>query len=118
MGLEDGRVLDDIADDRPAVSGGADDDQRLRRQVDVLLVLHVVRGDGLITKFAELDADFIRGGLVGAAAHGGPIGLGDRQTLGRGGDGILHGDDPAHFLGQRQQLAQFMGNKGLVASFF
>jgi hypothetical protein len=37
VGFEDGRVLDDVADDRFLGTGRADDDQRLGGQVDVFL---------------------------------------------------------------------------------
>ena len=74
VGLEDGRVLDDVAQDRFPGAGRADDDQGLRGKVDVLFVLHVVGGDGLVAELAQLDADFVGGRLVGTAAHHGPVG--------------------------------------------
>ena len=42
VGLEDGRVLDDVADDRFPGAGRADDDQRFRGEVDVLFVFHEI----------------------------------------------------------------------------
>ena len=44
----DSGVLDDIPDHRVAASGGTNNDQRLRRQVDMLFILHVIRGNGFI----------------------------------------------------------------------
>jgi hypothetical protein len=43
VGLEDGRVLDDVADDGALGPGGADDDQRLGGEVDVFFVLDKIR---------------------------------------------------------------------------
>jgi hypothetical protein len=40
--FENGRVLDDIANDRSLGTGGTDDDQRLGRKVDVFFVLDIV----------------------------------------------------------------------------
>ena len=53
VGLEDGHVLDDVARDRLGVAGGADEDQGLRGEIDVLLVLDEVRRDGLVAELAR-----------------------------------------------------------------
>ena len=67
-------------------AGGAHEDQRLRRQVDVLLVLGDVAGDRLVAELAELDPHLLGGDLVGAVADDGPVALGRREPAGRVGD--------------------------------
>ena len=116
VGLEDGRVLDDVADDGALGTGGADDDQRLGGEVDVLLVLHKIRGDRLVAQLAELNADFVRRRLVGATAHGGPIGLGGRQTPGRCLNGVAHGQYGAHVVGDPEQFRNLVREKLAGAS--
>ncbi len=91
MGLENGHVFHQVAHDRFRVAGGADDDQGLRREIDVLLVFRHVRGNCSIAQFAQLDADLVRRGLVGAAAHDGPVALLLRQELRGMPDEILPG---------------------------
>ncbi len=51
VGPVDGNLLGHVISPRTHHSGGTDKHQRLSRQVDVLLVLGGVSGDGLVTEF-------------------------------------------------------------------
>ena len=64
-------------------AGRAHEDQRLGRQVDVLLVLGDVAGDRLVAELAELDPHLLGGDLVGAVADDRPVALGRARTGGR-----------------------------------
>src|SRR5438046_3186070 len=51
---------------------GTHEDERLGRQIDVLLVLGAVAPDRLVTELRQLDARLLRGDAVDAVAHHGP----------------------------------------------
>ena len=57
----------------PDKTGRAHEDQRLGRQVDVLLVLGRVAGDRLVTELTELDPNLLGRDLVGAVADDRPV---------------------------------------------
>ena len=109
--LEDGGVLDDIADNGLRGAGSANNDQWLGGEIDVFLVLHVVRRDGFVAQFAELDTDFIRCSLVGAAAHGSPVGFQWRQPACRSTDLIAKIENGFHLCGQLQQGFDLIGDE-------
>ena len=113
MGLEDGHILDDIAHDRFRTPRRADEDQRLRRQVDVLFVLHNVGRDGLVAQLAQLDPDLVGGGLVGTAADHRPRGFPDRQPIDGRPDLVLSFEDPPHHLRRPLQDGQFAVDGGV-----
>jgi len=87
MSAEDRRLLGDIISGRPVEPGGAHEDQRLRGQVDVLLVLGDVRGDRLVAELTQLDPHLVGRHPVRAVADDGPITLPGGETLGGLGDG-------------------------------
>ena len=70
---EDRHLLGHIVDGGANKAGGTDHDQRLRGQVDVFFVFGGVRGDRLVAELGELDADFLGGNQVVAAAHHRPV---------------------------------------------
>ena len=112
---EDGRVLDDVVQHPRPGAGGADDDQRFGGKIDMLLVFHEIRGDRLITEFAQFDADLIGRGLVGSAADHRPVGPGNRQATGHGLDLFLGGEYPPQGGGQLGQLADLAGDERSIA---
>ena len=59
VGPVDRDLLGDVVGVRPGEPGGADDDQRLGREVDVLLVLGDVAGDRLVAELRELDPQLV-----------------------------------------------------------
>ncbi len=73
VGLEDGDILDDIAEDGFRAPRSAYDDERLRGKIDVLFVFNDIRRYGLVAQFTQFDPDFIGGDLVRPAAHDGPV---------------------------------------------
>ena len=88
----------------------AHEDQRLGRQVDVLLVLGDVAGDRLVAELAELDPHLLGGDRVGAVADDRPValrrceppgGLGDLRRAGRAPSRIAVGQ-----LAQRRRAAR------------
>ena len=89
---------------RPGEPGGAHEDQRLRRQVDVLLVLGDVAGDRLVAELAELDPHLLGGDLVGPVADDRPVPLRRREPPGRVGDRRSRAASTvAHRVGQLAQ---------------
>ena len=87
VGPVDGQLLADIGGGGRGQPGGADQDQRLRRQVDVLLVLGGVAGDRLVGQLRQLDAQLRGGEPVGAVADHRPVAPGG--GVGPGGLGDL-----------------------------
>jgi hypothetical protein len=83
----DRHLLGDVVGGRPLEPGGAHHDERLRRQVDVLLVLGRVAGDRLVAELGQLDAHLGRGDAVDAVADHRPVALGRGELVGRLGDG-------------------------------
>ena len=57
-------LLGDVVGVRARQAGRADEDQRLGREVDVLLVLGGVAGDRLVAELGELDAQLLGGDAV------------------------------------------------------
>ena len=86
--------------------GRTHEDERFRRQVDVLLVLGDVAGDGLVTELAELHPHLLGGHLVGAAADDRPVAPVRGEAASSLGDVGPAVDDRAHGLGQLAQLSQ------------
>ena len=93
VGPVDRHLLGHVVGVGPGEPGGTHEDERLRRQVDVLLVLGAVAGDGLVAELGELDPDLAGGDPVDAVADDGPVapagrqlagGLADRGPAGRG----------------------------------
>ena len=73
VGPEDRHLLGHVVRGRADQAHGADEDERLRRQVDVLLVLGDVAGDRLVAELAELDPDLLRRHRVRSVADHGPV---------------------------------------------
>ena len=82
----DRHLLGHVVDVRAGEAGGADQDQRLGREVDVLLVLGGVAGDRLVAELGELDPQLLGGDPVGAVADDGPVPPGRAPLVGGGGD--------------------------------
>ena len=96
-------LFGDVGERRPLERRGAHQDERLGREVDVLLVLGGVAGDRLVAELGELDADLGGGDAVGAVAHHRPVAPSRRQAGGGFGD---RGATCEHLLQRRGQLAQ------------
>ena len=90
VGPVDRHLLGDVVGGRAGEAGGAHEDQRLGRQVDVLLVLGDVAGDRLVAELRQLDPQLLRGDAVRAVADEGPVAArrrhlgGDAADVGRG----------------------------------
>ena len=87
--------LRDIVGGRPSEAGGTHEDQRLGRQIDVLLVLGGVAGDGLVTELRQLDAQLAGGDAVRAVADDGPVAVRRCELLGDCTDLLPAGRDQA-----------------------
>ena len=106
----DRHLLGDVVRRGAGQAGGADEDQRLAGQVDVLLVLGGVAGDRPVAELAELDAELLGGDPVGAVADDGPVPLGRRELLGGSRDHGAAADGGLHRRGQVTEC----GDEGLV----
>ena len=69
----DRELLGDVVGVRAGEPGRAHEDQRLGREVDVLLVLGAVAGDRLVAELGELDPHLVRGDPVRAVADDRPV---------------------------------------------
>ena len=100
---EDRHLLAHVVGGRAGEPGGAHEDHRLGRQVDVLLVLGDVAGDRLVAELAELDPDLLGRDLVDAVADDRPVALRRCEPAGRLGDRLPAGEHGAHRVGQAAQ---------------
>ncbi|CAB4688189.1 unannotated protein [freshwater metagenome] len=73
VSAEDGHFFSDIVGRAANQAGRAHDDERLTREVDVLLIFGDIAGDALVAKLAEFDTHFLRGHGIRAVANHGPI---------------------------------------------
>ena len=80
VGPVDRDLLGDVVGGRPFEPGRAHQDQRLGRQVDVLLVLGGVAGDRLVAELRELDPHLLGRDPVGAVADDRPVARRRRQA--------------------------------------
>ena len=103
VGTEDRGLLGDVVGGATAQTRGTHEDQRLRRQIDVLLVLGGVACDRLVTELAELDPDLLGGDPVGSVADDRPVSLRRGEPSRRVGDRVAPGDDVEHRIGDRAQ---------------
>ena len=106
---EDRHLLAHVVGRRAGEPGGAHEDHRLRRQVDVLLVLGDVAGDRLVAELAELDPDLLGGDLVDAVADDRPVALRRCEPTGRLGDRLAAGSTvriASGRLAQRRRAAR------------
>jgi hypothetical protein len=71
--LENRDLLHDVGDHCGRQAVGADEDQGLRGEVDVLFVFKVVDGDGLVAELAQLDTDLVRGRLARTGPDDRPV---------------------------------------------
>ena len=106
VGLVDGHFLGHIVGGAAHQSGGAHQDERLARQVDVLLVLGDVAGDRLVAELAQLDAYLLRRHRVGTVADDGPVPLRRSEPTSRLGDAVAGGDDLDHRRRHRAQRTE------------
>ena len=106
---EDRDLLGDVVGGRTDQPGCAHEDQRFRRQVDVLLVLGRVAGHRLVAELAELDPDLFGSHLVGTVADDGPVALGRRQPTGGIGDDVAARQHLAHGVGEFTQRGEQVG---------
>src|SRR3989440_4634898 len=86
VGPVDRQLLADVGGGRRGQAGRADQDERLRRQVDVLLVFGGVAGDRLVGQLRQLDPQLRGGEPVGAVADHGPVAPAGGVGPGGGGD--------------------------------
>ena len=86
VGPVDRDLLGHVVGGRAGEAGGAHEDERLGRQVDVLLVLGGVAGDRLVAELGQLDPHLGGGDAVRPVADDGPVALRRRQLLRGGGD--------------------------------
>ena len=108
----DGHLLGDVVSRGTHEAGGADQDHRLGRQVDVLLVLGGIRRYRLVAELRELDPDLPGRDQVRTAAHDGPVPARWGVPLGDLGDPIAHGQHLDHGVGQVHQARQQPGSVG------
>ena len=106
VGPEDRDLLGDVVGGATDETGRAHQDQRLARQVDVLLVLGDVAGDALVAELAELDPHLFGGDRVDAVADDGPVPTLRREPLGGIGDVVAHAEHGAHRVGDLAQRLQ------------
>ena len=106
VGAEDRHLFGDVVGRRAGEAGGAHEDQGLRRQVDVLLVLGGVAGDRLVTELGELDPQLVGRDPVRAVADDRPIAPRRRPLLSDGTDLRAAGQHLFHRVGQRAQRGQ------------
>ena len=106
MRAVDRDLFGDIVGGRTDQPGGAHEDHRLGRQVDVLLVLGRVVGDRLVAELGQLDANLFGRDVVGAVADDGPIAAAGRESLRGFGDGTASGERLLHGLRQLAQRSQ------------
>ena len=99
VGPEDRHLLGDVVGVRPGEPGRAHEDERLGRQVDVLLVLGGIAGDRLVAELTELDPDLLGGDLVRTVADDRPVPVEGCMTTGRSGDHRAAGEHLAHRIG-------------------
>ena len=95
VGPVDRHLLGHVVGVRALQAGRAHEDERLGRQVDVLLVLGGVAGDGLVAELGELDPQLHGGDPVGAGADDRPVPLRRRELVRRRGDGRSRGQASA-----------------------
>ncbi len=115
VGGEDRHLLRHVVSGRADEPGCAHQDQRLRRQVDVLLVLGGVARHRLVAELAELDSDLFGSHLVGSVADDGPIALGRREPTGSIGDHFAARQHLAHRIGEFAQRCEEVGASAVVA---
>ena len=116
MGPVDGELLGHVVGVGAGEPGPADEDQGLGRQVDVLLVLGGVAGDGLVAELRQLDSDLGRRHPVGAVPDDGPVAPAGCVELGRLGDLPAPGNDPLHGVGKLAQALQEVRRPGRVGA--
>ncbi len=106
VGPEDGHFLADVVGGGSFEAGGADEDERFTREVDVLLVLGRVGGDGLVAELGQLDAQLASSDQVGTVAHAGPVATRRRVREGHPFDVGPAGQALGHGLGEIVQCLQ------------
>ena len=94
--------LCDVIGGRASEARGADEDHRLRREVDVLLVLRRVACDRLVAQLAELDAHLGGRDLVVPVADERPVAALRRMRLGERFDRWILREHFAHRIRQRE----------------
>ena len=96
----DGHLLGHVVGRRSHQAGGTHQDQRLRGEVDVLLVLGGVGGDRLVAELRELDPDLAGSHQVGPTAHHGPVAPPRCMPSGDGRHVVAHVQDLGHGVGK------------------
>ena len=102
---EDVDLLGQVAHLAGRGPGGADEDERLGGEVDVLLVLHRVGGDGLVAQLGQLDPGLLGGDPVGSRPDHRPVRVAQRD-LADPGDHRLLGAQLGELVGHLQQRVQ------------
>ena len=105
----DGELLGDVLGVGARDAGCAHEDERLGRQIDVLLVLCGVAGDRLVTELGELDADLGGSDPVRAVAHDRPVPPCRRVEMGRLRELVPARQDLLHGVGETLQAGEQVG---------
>ena len=98
--------LADVVGVRAGEAACAHDDERLRRQVDVLLVLGDVAGDRLVAELRELDAQLLGRDRVRAVPDDRPVATREHVALRDRGDVVPAVDHGAHRVRQGAQRGE------------
>ena len=78
----------------------------------MLFVFNVIRRDGLVAEFTQLDPDFVGGSPVGPAPHGSPVDFCGCKPASRAFDGLRLPKDFFHVSRQLKQFFDFFGHEG------
>ncbi len=103
---EDRDFFDRIGHDHGGEPRRAHEDERLGREVDVLLVLDRVDRDGLVAELGELDPYLRRRVVVRPRAHHGPVPSQERELRCRPDPRACRVEDVSHATRQVRELAQ------------
>ena len=101
-------LLGDVVGVRSLQAGRAHEDQRLGREVDVLLVLGGVEGDRLVAELRRLHPHFLRGDAVAAVADHRPVAPRHRVSLRDLGDRGAALEHLQHRVGERAQRLEHL----------
>lgn len=96
VGAVDRHLLRHVGGGALAEPGGADEDHRFAREVDVLLVLRDVAADGLVAELRQLDANLVRRDGVRTVADDGPVTARRCEARRDGTDLGAHRENPLH----------------------
>ena len=109
MSPVDGHFLGHVVSRRANQSCGTHQDQRLGRQVDVLLVLCGIGRNRFVAKLRQLDPDLPGSHQIGSATHHGPVPASQCVAVGYLGNLSPLSQHLTHSSGQVAQASQHLG---------